>query len=283
MWEKRSKQVFLACVSVSMVLLIQMTIYLFRKLLGLPLEFNLIQLCSTALQSLGFTSLEYLLEVIIYATVSMTVYKIVKQLYLSHTIHKKMAKRMNAALTAQYNRQFSLPKETIRVIDEDAVLSLTMGFFRPKIILSAGLLNLLDERERQAVVFHEIYHQKNRDPLKLFILSVCSSVMWYIPILSWFYQKYRTIREVLADHYAISSLQSSADLGSALLKILKTNQKKKLLSFSYAPFADTAINLRIQKILDPFAETPLDFPLKKAAVSMLVFFMLLSMFLIELS
>ncbi|MGG4489906.1 M56 family metallopeptidase [Metabacillus idriensis] len=283
MWEKRSKQVFLTCLSVAMILLIQMTIYLVRKLLGLPIEFNLIQLCSTALQSLGFTSLEYVLEVIIYATVSMTIYKIIKQLYLSHTIHKKMAIRMNTALTSQYNRQFSLPKETIQVIDENAVLSLTMGFFRPKIILSTGLLNLLDEGERQAVVLHEMYHQQNRDPLKLFILSVCSSVMWYIPILSWFYQKYRTIRELLADHYAISSLQSSADLGSALLKIVKTNQKKKLLSISYAPFADTAINIRIQKILDPFAETPLDFPLKKAAVSMLIFFLLLAMFLIELS
>jgi beta-lactamase regulating signal transducer with metallopeptidase domain len=283
MWEKRSKQVFLACVSISMILLIQMTIYLFRKLLGMPIEFNLIQLCSTALQSMGFSSLEYLLEVIIYATVAMTVYKIIKQLYLSHTIHKKMAKRMNITLTSQYNRQFSLPKETILVIEEDAILSLTMGFFRPKIILSTGLLNLLDEGERHAVLLHEIYHQKNRDPLKLFVLSLCSSVMWYIPILSWFYQKYRMIRELLADHYAISRLRSSADLGSALLKILKKNQKKKLLSFSYAPFADTAINLRIQKILDPFAETPLDLPLKKAAVSILVFFMLLMMFLIELS
>ncbi|WP_191560373.1 M56 family metallopeptidase [Metabacillus idriensis] len=277
MWEKRSRQLFLTCVSISLILLIQMSIYLFHKFLGLPIEFNLIQLCSTALQSLGFTSLEILLEVIVYATICMTVYKVLKQLY------KKMRPLTNGMLTAHYNQHFSLPKNTILVINDQSIISLTMGFIRPKIILSTGLLNLLDESEKQAVILHEIFHQKNRDPLKLFILSVSSSVMWYIPILSWFYLKYKVIREILADHNAISRLESSAYLGSALLKLLKNSHKKKRLSFLYAPFADTAINLRMQKIIDPSAEAPLNLPFQKAAISLIVFFMLLAMFLIELS
>jgi DUF971 family protein len=64
---------------------------------------------------------------------------------------------------------------------------------------------------------------------------------------------------------------------------LKNSHKKKRLSFSYAPFADTAINLRMQKIIDPSAEAQLDLPFQKTAISLLVFFMLLVMFLIELS
>lgn len=283
MWEKRSRQLFLTCVSISLILLIQMSIYLFHKFLGLPIEFNLIQLCSTALQSLGFTSLEILLEVIVYATICMTVYKVLKQLFLSKQLYKKMRPLTNGMLTAHYNQHFSLPKNTILVINDQSIISLTMGFIRPKIILSTGLLNLLDESEKQAVILHEIFHQKNRDPLKLFILSVSSSVMWYIPILSWFYLKYKVIREILADHNAISRLESSAYLGSALLKLLKNSHKKKRLSFSYAPFADTAINLRMQKIIDPSAEAPLNLPFQKAAISLIVFFMLLAMFLIELS
>jgi Zn-dependent protease with chaperone function len=68
-----------------------------------------------------------------------------------------------------------------------------MGFLNPKIILSTGLFNLLDKNELEAAIYHELYHKKHRAPLKIFLLSLFAS------ILKWFHQKYKIIREVLAD------------------------------------------------------------------------------------
>ena len=41
-----------------------------------------------------------------------------------------------------------------------------MGFVRPKIVLSTGLMSLLNDDELKAVIYHEMYHKENRDPLK---------------------------------------------------------------------------------------------------------------------
>jgi beta-lactamase regulating signal transducer with metallopeptidase domain len=105
--------------------------------------------------------------------------------------------------------------------------------------------------------------------------------MWYIPILKWFHQKYKIIREVLADHYAINRQGTPMDLGSALLKMLKTVNRANM-PFSYVLFADASANYRIKYILDPQTEIPLKLPFMLTITSIYVFLMLCILFLITL-
>ena len=130
----------------------------------------------------------------------------------------------------------------------------------------------------EAVIYHELYHQYSRDPLKIFLISLISSTIWYIPILKWFHQKHKIVKELLADEYAMEKQGNPADLGSALLKMIKVGNQIKM-PFSYVSFADTSVNYRIKYILDPLTEPSLKFPVKLTVMSLYIFFMLCGLFI----
>ncbi len=143
-------------------------------------------------------------------------------------------------------------------------------------------MQLLNEDEMEAVIYHELYHQNSRDPLKIFLISLISSTIWYIPILKWFHQKHKIVKELLADEYAMEKQGNPADLGSALLKMIKVGNQIKM-PFSYVSFADTSVNYRIKYILDPLTEPSLKFPVKLTVMSLYIFFMLCGLFIYALS
>ena len=77
------------------------------------------------------------------------------------------------------------------------------GLFRPKVVMSEGLLQTFSDEEIDAIIFHEEYHQKNWDPLKLFCFTLLAEGMMYIPILKGLLQRYHTYQELAADKYAM--------------------------------------------------------------------------------
>ncbi|MCM3755862.1 M56 family metallopeptidase [Sporosarcina aquimarina] len=167
------------------------------------------------------------------------------------------------------------------VISHPAAIAITMGLVRPRIVLSTGLMKLLTDDELTAVIYHEMYHKENHDPLKNFLISLCSSTLWYIPILKWFNQKYRIFKELLADEFAIEKQATSLNLGSALLKMLKVGKQEKIL-FAHASFADTSVNYRIKYLLNPFSEIQLRIPVRVAFLSILVFSFICTLFMYAL-
>ena len=79
---------------------------------------------------------------------------------------------------------------------------LQLGYFCPKIVIRRMLQTFSDE-EMDAIIFHEEYHQNNRDPLKLFCFTLLAEGMMYIPILKGLLQRYHTYQELAADKYAM--------------------------------------------------------------------------------
>ena len=77
------------------------------------------------------------------------------------------------------------------------------GLFRPKVVMSEGMLQTFSDEEIDAIIFHEEYHQKNWDPLKLFCFTLLAEGMMYIPILKGLLQRYHTYQELAADKYAM--------------------------------------------------------------------------------
>ena len=66
-----------------------------------------------------------------------------------------------------------------------------------------GMLQTFSDEEMDAIIFHEEYHQNNRDPLKLFCFMLLAEGMMYIPILKGLLQRYHTYQELAADKYAM--------------------------------------------------------------------------------
>jgi len=195
---------------------------------------------------------------------------------------KRFEQYKEKSLTNELNQSFSRGKDNLIVISHPAPLAITMGFIQPKIVLSTGLINLLNEDELSAVISHEMYHKENRDPLTIFLMSLCSSTMWYIPILKWFNQKYRIIKEILADEYAIEKQGTSVNLGSALLKMLQVARHEKM-AFAYASFADTSVNYRIEYMLNPIKGVQMKLPLTVMLISLTIFSLICSLFIYALA
>ncbi len=128
------------------------------------------------------------------------------------------------------------------------VAAFTIGLFRPKVVISEGMIQTFSDEEMDAIIFHEEYHQNNHDPLKLFCFTLLAEGMTYIPILKGLLQRYHTYQELAADKYAMQKMESSFELGSALLKLIKIKTMENRCVT--ASFAKTAINLRIEQVLN---------------------------------
>ncbi|HDR7795094.1 TPA: M48 family metalloprotease [Bacillus luti] len=165
----------------------------------------------------------------------------------------------------------------IYILPTMEVTAFTIGLFHPKVVMSEGMLQIFSEKEIDAIVFHEEYHQNNRDPLKLFCFTLLAEGMMYIPILKGLLQRYYAYQELAADKYAMQKMQSSFELGSALLKLMKIKTMENRCVT--ASFAKTAINLRVEQVLNEKVVT-LNMPLHTNSVYVTIGLFCMSMVLI---
>lgn len=254
MWKRRSKTLFIAGLALSGFIMIQMLAYGWHLLSGFELRHNVVQFCMNTARSLGLTSLIYLLNGLLLYTLLTMAALTGRQLWLARRARRELDGRRHARLSRRLTRRYGLAGRGITVIEQAAPAAFTMHFWRPQVVLSTGLIALLDEAELEAVIVHEQHHQRHGDPLKIFTLSLCASVLWYVPLLKWLLQHYKIAREVLADQAAVARQGSPAALGGALLK---QDRGRGPGAFTYASFADTSINYRIRLILNPDTELAL--------------------------
>ncbi|UUZ82423.1 M56 family metallopeptidase [Paenibacillus sp. P26] len=212
MWENRSKTMFISGLALSGLILFQMSMYAMHMLLGWEIKHNLIQFCSRTAAALGLSSLVYGLDMLVLYTILSLILHTGRQSLLSDRAFRSLEAVKNERLTREFNMKYAGGLSHIMVVEQERPMAFTMNLLKPRIILSTGLIRLLDNRELEAVIYHEMYHLKHGDPLKTFLMSLCASVMWYIPLLKWLHQKYKIVREVLADHYAMSRQGSAAEL-----------------------------------------------------------------------
>ncbi|MGE7667862.1 M56 family metallopeptidase [Ureibacillus composti] len=278
MSKRHSTIIFILPLIISGTLFIQMALYFVSILFDWNVKFNLVIACHSLLKSIGLSSLQFILDLLVIYTMVFIFWKISSQLFHSIRLNKKFHSYKDHRFTTELNEKYRNEQECLLVVSYPAPIAITMGFIRPKIVLSTALINLLTEEELKAVISHEYYHLENRDPLKIFILSLCASTMWYIPILKWFTQQYRIIQEVLADEFAIKKQETTVNLGSALLKMLKVGRPIKM-PFAYVSFADTSVNYRIEYLLNPLTDIQWKIPLKEAFVSTAIFTIICAFFI----
>lgn len=197
-----------------------------------------------------------------------TLFVVCKRVWRQFFYSKKL-KRNLVEITRKGKQLYLLPSLE--------VTAFTIGLMQPQIVLSEGVFQSFTDEEIDAIVLHEEYHQKNRDPLKLFLFTVLAEGMMYIPVLKGMLQRYHVYQELLADKYAMNQMQSSFELGSALLKLMKIKTASN--PFITASFAKTAINLRIEQIVSP-SSIKLSMPLHTNSVYMTMGLFLISFVLI---
>jgi beta-lactamase regulating signal transducer with metallopeptidase domain len=139
----------------------------------------------------------------------------------------------------------------------------SFGFLHPMTAIEEQYSAALTAQEREAVISHEQYHVRHRDPLVFFMLEAAKRAFFFMPILRNLISLYRDACELEADEYA----KRNDALGGALLKLRSIKEN----AIATAPFA-AALRLRIERILHPETRPRFVIERKALMISFLLIF-----------
>lgn len=238
--------------------LIQMGWYMAHQVLGVPVNWNIIQYCLTVIQedTLGHDIIKVLFNLVIIYTVVRLAGRISSQLFLTWKWMRNFKGNRDLQHMSYLNYVYRDWNTEIIVIKDDAFIALSMGIWNPRIIISTGLINMFNQEEVRAILLHEWYHCRRRDPLQMFLVVLLTESMGYIPLLKTLSKEFTTRNELLADRFALTHMKTEYHLGSVLLKLSNLVNVRNVIVA--VPFANTALNYRILQVLQP--NQPIDIP-----------------------
>ena len=131
--------------------------------------------------------------------------------------------------------------------------SFCYGFWRPRICLSLGLVELLTEAELEAVLRHEAYHLHRREPLRMAMAICLSHFFFFVPLLAELRDHYLAEKELAADAAAVA-VTGRASLARALHKLVTVDKQFMLPSLvGVAGLSVTA--RRVDRLINPMARS----------------------------
>ncbi|WP_276913348.1 M56 family metallopeptidase [Aneurinibacillus aneurinilyticus] len=280
-WKQKSFLVIGLSLLIAILVWSQIGMYLVHILFGVSIQVNFFKFCISLFRegSFYYFLIIILLNTLIIYTVLITLIRIGQQYFLYSRFRKKIFALRNIEITGSLIRAFQRQNQDIIVINHEQLLAFTMGFRRPCIVLSTGLIEILEDHELEAVVEHETFHQLNYDSLKIFTLQLISQSLWFIPLTKWSYRNYKIISELLADEYAIQKMGSELGLGSALLKLIK-NCFHANATPVLAHFSDESVNYRLQQLVDPKRTIPVRMDAMSILISIHVILIFMSMIML---
>ncbi|MEF3310892.1 M56 family metallopeptidase [Paenibacillus sp. GYB004] len=273
----KSHLVFTLLLFFSTFMLLEMGLFIAHQLLNVQLKWNLFQYCLSGLneQTVGHDITKIMFNVLIMYTLARIFFRIAKQIYMSCKWNRIFHAKENTKLTKILNSKYRNWNTRFLVVQDDSFIALTIGMLRPKIIVSSGLLGMFSEQETKSILLHEWHHYRNYDPLKIFITTVISDGMGYIPIIRASVRYYKTWSELLADRFVIKKMDSVYDLANVLLRLSNLNKVRNYATGVY--FANSTINYRIQQVLEPEKSIHVPFlQTKPVLLSLFVIFVLSS-------
>ena len=146
------------------------------------------------------------------------------------------------ALNIQKQERSALNGIKFYLQDGDCCGAFTFGFLFPKIAVCRHCVNTLPVGEISAMLRHEEYHVKRRDPLRFLMLDILKRMYFFVPVLRPLTSAYHTATEIEAD----KTVSDRENLGRALLHVTYTPE----MLDGRAAFA-SAIHERIERIINP--------------------------------
>lgn len=148
--------------------------------------------------------------------------------------------RLQALLAAHH-----LSTKDVVYLNLPATHAFCLGFWRPRIWLTAGLVDLLTDEELAAVLAHEAYHCRRRDPLRLLISRAVKSAFFFLPLVGDLAKLAELQQEIAADQAVIEVMGDDLPLLCSLQKLLIQGTSKTLLPrVTITPFNVTEARLR---------------------------------------
>lgn len=148
-----------------------------------------------------------------------------------------------------------LAGQTVRELDSPEVYAAQVGFWRPQLAVSRGMLRMFDRVHLEAVLQHEQAHRHYRDTFWFFCLGYIRQVTRWLPHTDSLWQELLLLRETRADRWATQYVDRLV-LAEALLWSVSSAIAPDLEIFCAAfscPTPRGRLEERIDAILDETA------------------------------
>lgn len=227
--------------------------------------------CKEAMEGLAITlphSFPSLFILVLFFIVSIGVLLLISQYF-------KTRKFLNGILKDKVTTPKKIRNLILELSIDDRVIvttgntfsSFCYGLIFPKICLSSKLVNALTPGELKAVLIHESYHLKNRDPLKILLSKVAVSTFFFVPILRDFHNHYTLSKELSADQLVVK-LRLVKNLKSALSKVL--NNLSPNINGVAAFASEGVLEQRVVALTTPAFKPNVQLSIIKMAISVIV-------------
>jgi hypothetical protein len=162
----------------------------------------------------------------------------------------KKAKKSLPLTIKKVCKNLHLSPDNFVITSHKKPLAVTAGLFFPKIIFSSGLIQKLNYDELEAVVLHEMYHQRHKHGL-LYILAeaITLAVGFILPVLKDVTAAMKLEFENMADKNALSYQGNPYHIVSALNKLSGQTHQSSFPAF--ATVVEKRIELLHSEVLTP--------------------------------
>ncbi len=107
----------------------------------------------------------------------------------------------------------------VGLVISDYPFSFVWGYWKAKLVISTGLLNLLTNSELSGLLQHEVAHHQRHDNLSKWILTLCRYSSPVFPLMGMVYRWWNEQVEILCDEIAAQRTDAPIDIASALVKL----------------------------------------------------------------
>lgn len=118
------------------------------------------------------------------------------------------------------------------VVDAPRPFAFVYGCRRPRICLSTGLISRLSDDELAAVLYHERWHQRRRDPARLLMVRTVAASFAFVPGVHRLAEQHAVAMELAADRHATTAMGSKRWLASALAKVATHDPPSAIVGFA---------------------------------------------------
>jgi bla regulator protein BlaR1 len=142
-------------------------------------------------------------------------------------------------------------KQKVALLSSAAVkVPMVIGYFKPVILVPAGVLTLLTPAELEAVIAHELAHIYRKDFVFNILQTFIESLFYFNPAVWWISAYIRTERENCCDDIAVTISGHRLSYVKALVKLEEANQASPRMAMAFAKRGKGHLLLRVKRILN---------------------------------
>ncbi len=166
--------------------------------------------------------------------------------------HRRVLDLLTGSRSPRSGRRLIRPAE-VRILDHRTAVAYTVPGWHSRVVLSAGLVDLLTDDELSAVIEHERAHLRARHDLLVLPFQAWAVALGRVPGVRPAGAAVSELTEMLADD-AAAARTSCAALASALAKVALSGPPPPVPAGRLADspaIAGTAVADRVKRLLDP--------------------------------